>query len=303
MILDPVDAFKKTSLLPTPTATPSPTPLPTIVPTPPIFEKIAGEGIRTLWVTFAIMLLCTIIFVFLSWRVPVQKRLFHVLVTFMSVLATISYFAMATGDGSTYIHSRHTVYHKHTGGVTKEHIFRQVFWAHYVQWALTTPILILNLAFLAGLNGASIIVAVFSNLSMVLLGLFSAYTRRSAPKWGYFTMAIIAYIFILYQFVLPARRAVLARDNVTTKIYASLGVFAFILWTLYPILWALGDGAGRWDVDTGVIAFAVLDILAVPVFGFWLILKHAGRDVATVDGFWSNGLSSEGGIRIGDSDA
>ncbi|KAH8805850.1 hypothetical protein F5884DRAFT_755401 [Xylogone sp. PMI_703] len=300
MILDPIEEFKKTTLLPAPTSTASPTPLPTIVPTPPIFEKITSEGTRTLWVGFAVILISTLIFIVMAWRTPVQKRLFHVLVSFMGVIATISYFAMATGDGVTYIHSRHVEHHKHTGGVTKEHIFRQVFWAHYVQWALTTPLLILNLAFLAGLSGASIIVAIFSNISMVLLGLFSASAHRSAPKWGYFAMAIVAYLFIIYQFILPARRAVLARDNTTTKIYASLGVFVFILWTLYPILWALGDGAGKWDVDTGVIAYAVLDILAVPVFGFWLLAQHARRDVAAVDGFWSNGLSGEGTIRIGD---
>jgi bacteriorhodopsin len=136
---------------------------------------------------------------------------------------------------------------------------------------------------------------------MILLGLFSAFCRRVASKWGYFSMAIIAYLAILYQLVLPARRAILARDTATAKVYVPLGIFAFILWTLYPIFWALGDGAGKWSVDVGIIAFAVLDILAVPVFGFWLILTHATRDVAAVDGFWSHGLTSEGTIRIEDA--
>ncbi|KAH8800504.1 hypothetical protein F5884DRAFT_825109 [Xylogone sp. PMI_703] len=289
----------KTSLLPTPTPAPPPAPL----PTPHAFEKIHQDGIITLWVTFAIMVVFTLIFVILAWRTPVEKRLFHILVAFMSVFMTISYFAMATGDGSTYIHSRHAKHCKSSGGVVKEHIFRQVFWAHYVQWALTTPLLILNLAFLAGLNGASMLVAILSNISMILLGLFSAFARRAVPKWVYFAMAIIAYFVILYQLVLPARRAVLTRDSTTIKIYVSLGIFAFILWTLYPILWALGDGTGKWGVDIGVIAFAVLDILAVPVFGLWLILKHASRDVAAVDGFWSRGLASEGAIRIEDTEA
>lgn len=116
-------------------------------------------------------------------------------------------------------------------------------------------------------------------------------------------MAIIAYLVVLYQFIVPARRAVLVRDNTTTKLYASIGVYAFILWTLYPILWALGDGAGKWDVDTGVIAFAVLDILAVPVLGFWLIFSKAAQNATALDGFWSNGLANEGTIRIGEPEA
>merc|ERR1712093_351956 len=78
--------------------------------------------------------------------------------------------------------------HKHTPD-TVEHIFRQVFWARYVDWALTTPLLLLDLAFLAGMNGANITVTIVADLIMVLLGLFAAFGRTDGQKWGYYTIA------------------------------------------------------------------------------------------------------------------
>lgn len=56
------------------------------------------------------------------------------------------------------------------------------------------------------------------------------------------------------------------------------------------------------SIDSEIIAFAVLDILAGPVFGLWLLFAHA-RKAPAVDGFWSSGLTYEGGVRLGDDDA
>jgi bacteriorhodopsin len=244
-------------------------------------------------VVFVIMLLSTIAFTIMAWRVPVQKRVFHVITALITTFATISYFAMATGDGNSYKHilKRDTV----------EHIFRQIFWARYIDWALTTPLLLLDLAFLAGMDGASILVAVVADLSMVLLGLFAAYGHGHGQKWGYYAMACISYLVIVYQLVISGRRAVRSKDSSTAKLFASIGGFTLILWTLYPIVWALGDGARIWGVDTEIIAYAVLDVLAKPVFGFWLLFAHS-RNASSIEGFWSHGLSNEGVLRVGDDE-
>lgn len=56
--------------------------------------------------------------------------------------------------------------------------------------------------------------------------------------------------------------------------------------------------------DEEIIAYAVLDILAKPVFGAWLLFTHASMPEAQVDvgGFWAHGLGGEGSIRVGDDD-
>ncbi|KAL2059870.1 hypothetical protein VTL71DRAFT_10025 [Oculimacula yallundae] len=305
-MIDPtqvIEAFaKKTSslLVPTSTHSPHPTALPTVLPDVPIYEKVGATGSKTLWVVFFIMFISTLAFYYMAWRTPVQKRLFHIITALITTFATLSYFAMATGDGNSFAHSVVKESHKHTPD-TVEHIFRQVFWARYVDWALTTPLLLLDLAFLAGMNGANITVTIVADLIMVLTGLFAAFGHTDGQKWGYYAMGCAAYLVIVYQLVVPGRRAVSAKGNSTAKLFASIGGFTLILWTLYPIVWGIGDGARKWSVDAEIISYAILDVLAKPVFGFWLLFAHS-KNASAVEGFWTHGLANEGALRVGDDD-
>lgn len=58
------------------------------------------------------------------------------------------------------------------------------------------------------------------------------------------------------------------------------------------------------DVNEEIIAYAVLDILAKPIFGAWLLFTHQSMAETHVElgGFWANGVSGEGAIRVGDDD-
>ncbi|RDL36446.1 putative opsin-1 [Venustampulla echinocandica] len=309
MMIDPaqaIEAFKghtSSLLVPTSTARPTPTPLPTVRPGPPIYhEKVGETGTRTLWVIFALMLLSTLALTGMAWRVPVQKRVFHVLTTFITVVGTISYFAMATGDGNSFSKIILHESHKHVPD-TIEFVYRQIFWARYIDWAITTPLILLNLALLAGMDGASIVVTIAANILMNLLGLFAAFGVTRSQKCGYFTFAIVAYLVVVYQLVISGRRAVSSKDSKTGKLFASLGGYVLILWILYPIVWAIGDGARKWSVDTEIVAYAVLDILVKPVFGFWLLWANAAGETLSFDGWWSRGADGEGSIRIADDGA
>jgi bacteriorhodopsin len=293
------EVFKRTSSLLVPTSSVSP--IPTVIPGGSItYEDVGKTGAKTLWVVFVIMLLSSIAFTALAWSVPVSKRLFHILTTFITTFAAISYFAMATGDGSAYSHFIVKEVHKHVPD-TVEHVYRQIFWARYVDWSVTTPLLLLDLGFLAGMNGADLLVAVVADVIMVLTGLFAAFGNSDGQKWGWYAIACFAYLVIVWQLAVSGRRAVLAKDNSTGKLFASIGGFTLILWTLYPIVWGIGEGARKWSVDSEILAYAILDVLAKPVFGFWLLFAH-GRNATPIDGFWSHGLGTEGSLRVGEDD-
>jgi len=77
MIVDPIEAVKKTKsiLVPTSSTGPivTPTPLPSVFPDPIVRDVIHGSGTKALWVVFVIMLVASIIFAALSWRIAVVR--------------------------------------------------------------------------------------------------------------------------------------------------------------------------------------------------------------------------------------
>ena len=43
---------------------------------------------------------------------------------------------------------------------------------------------------------------------------------------------------------------------------------------MYSSIWGIADGSRNVGLDAEIVAYAVLDILAKPVFGFWLLFTH-----------------------------
>ncbi|KAI9883362.1 MAG: hypothetical protein M1823_004874 [Watsoniomyces obsoletus] len=287
------------------THTTGPGPIPTVVPSEPIIQQAGATGHHTLWVVFVIMFVSTVIFAALAYRTPVQKRLFHIITAFITTFATISYFAMASGDGNSFTHI--VKHHSHKGGIpdTQQDIYRQVFFARYIDWSVTTPLLLLDLALLAGLNGANILVAIVADVIMILTGMFAAYAQEGATRWAYYAMSCAAFLVVIYLLAVPGRRNALARDQKTASFFTSIGLFTLILWTAYPIVWGIGDGARRMGVDAEILCYAVLDVLAKPVFGIWLLFTHDRMPSTNLnlEGVWAHGFGKrEGTLRVGDDD-
>lgn len=100
---------------------------------------------------------------------------------------------------------------------------------------MTTPLLLLDLSLLAGLNGASILIAIVADVIMALTGLFAAFGKHEGQKWGWYAIACIAYLVIVYQLAQNGRRTVATKDSKTKAFYSAIGGFTLILWTLYPM--------------------------------------------------------------------
>lgn len=279
-------------------------PIPTVKPDPTQYQVAGDTGFTTLWVVFVIMLVASGFFTLLAWNVPVSKRLFHVITTLITIIASLSYFSMATGHG-TSLHCVNVRDHNDHVPDTFHEECREVFFARYVDWALTTPLLLLDLCLLAGIDGAHTLMAIVADVIMVLTGLFAAYgSERTAQKWGWYTIACISYIFVIWHVALHGSSVVKAKGTKVVKLFGSLGLFTFILWTAYPIVWGFADGARKTSVDTEILIYAVLDIMAKGIFGLWLLISHRSIPETNVEigGYWAHGLSNEGRIRLGEED-
>ena len=160
--------------------------------------------------------------------------MFHILTAFITTFATLSYYAMAVNDGvgQNEIKIKHSVKHFPD---TYDTVYREVYWARYIDWSVTTPLLLLDLALLAGLSGANILVAIVADVIMILTGLFAAFEVREGPKWGWYAMACIAYLVVVYQLAVNGRGVVANRDKKTATFFSAIAGFTLVLWTVYPM--------------------------------------------------------------------
>ncbi|KUI54547.1 Opsin-1 [Cytospora mali] len=279
-------------------------PIPTVKPDPTQYQVAGETGFTTLWVVFVVLLVASGFFTLLAWNIPVSKRVYHVITTLITIIAALSYFSMATGHGAS-LNCVKVRDHNDNVPDTFHEVCREVYFARYIDWALTTPLILLDLSLLGGIDGAHTLLAIAADIIMVLTGLFAAYgSERTAQKWGWYTIACVSYVFVIWHVALHGAKTVKAKGTKVVKLFGSLGLFTFIVWTAYPIVWGFAEGARKASVDAEILVYAVLDILAKVVFGLWLLISHRSIPETNVDvgGYWAHGLSSEGRIRIGDDD-
>ena len=75
----------------------------------------------------------------------------------------------------------------------------------YIDWVITTPLLLTDLLLTAGMPWPSILFVILIDEIMIVTGLAGALVRTSY-KWGYFTFGCVALFYILYMLGWEARK-------------------------------------------------------------------------------------------------
>ncbi|RYO88790.1 hypothetical protein DL763_005870 [Monosporascus cannonballus] len=103
-------------------------------------------------------------------------RLFHYITAGARAVAFIAYFSMGSDLGQVPIQAqfvrpwRSWVFAAGT---------RQIFYARYIGWVITTPLLLLSLLLTAGVPTHTILATLLANEIMIVTGLTGALTRTS----------------------------------------------------------------------------------------------------------------------------
>jgi bacteriorhodopsin len=143
----------------------------------------------------------------------------------------------------------------------------------YIDWVITTPLLLTDLLLTAGMPWPSILFVILIDEIMIVTGLAGALVRTSY-KWGYFTFGCVALFYILYMLGWEARKHANALGRDIGRTFMICGSLTAFLWTLYPIAWGVCEGANLISPDSEAAFYGVLDVLAKPVFGALLIWGH-----------------------------
>ena len=170
---------------------------PSILKGETVDETITTHGSDWYWTVFAVMLFFTFVFVGLSRTKPRSQRVFHYITAAITGVASVAYFTMASNLGWAPIGVEFHRSNVRVGGNT-----RSVFYARYIDWVITTPLLLLDLMLTAGVPWPTIMTTIIFDEVMVITGLIGALVS-STYKWGYYTFGMFAFFGVIWNVSRP----------------------------------------------------------------------------------------------------
>lgn len=213
----------------------------------------------------------TVYFLFLMTKAPATGRHFFIITAVITGVAGFFYLTMATGA---------------TASLVGDRIF---YWGRYIDWVITTPLLLLDLALLALANWRRevdlIATLIGLDLFMILTGLLAG-SRVSAFGAGFwFIVSTAAMIVLLYLVYTRLFAAASNQSDSVQGVFRTLALLTIVLWSLYPIVWLLGtEGFGAVGSGMEIFLFLILDFLAKIGFGFLLLSNRQALTDASSGG-------------------
>ena len=148
---------------------------------------------------------------------------------------------------------------------------RQVYWIRYFTWFLTTPLLLLVLTYLGRTRLSTILGLIGANGYMLVTG-FIATVSPIPLNFVWYLVSCGAFAGILYLLLKPYRNHQAVSKSpgaVGRKVFKKLLTVHVSLWSLYPLVWILGDtGFALISDDFEAMFYTILDIAAKVGFGF-----------------------------------
>jgi bacteriorhodopsin len=230
-------------------------------------ERIA-LGVGTAGMAFG-----TIAFIVMSRGAEGHRRRFYTVTTLVAAIATASYLLMFLGFGVAEVR-------------VPDGFVLRIYWMRYVDWLLTTPLLLLDLALLAGADRGTVYRLVGLDVGMVLVGAAAAVAPLGrTPRLALWSVSSLLFVALLY--VLANRlseRAAWQTDEVAS-LFGRLRNLVVVLWTAYPIVWIVGTEStiGLIPLGAETAAFAVLDLASKVGFGFVLLRSRSVLDRVSAD--------------------
>ncbi|MGH4118773.1 bacteriorhodopsin [Clostridium sp.] len=172
--------------------------------------------------------------------------------------SAIAYTSMAIGQGMIEIANQIT------------------FYARYLDWVVTTPLLLLSLCLTAMYyvpkNKVIIIGIMTADVVMVLCGLI-ADLSTGVNRYIWFSIGMIAFLVIQWLIWVPIRNIAREQNPNLYKLYLILSGYLSILWIGYPTTWIIGpSGLALVSQRVDTYLFIILPIFSKVGFGLLTLL-------------------------------
>jgi len=200
---------------------------------------------------------------------------------FVCAIAACMYLLMAFGQGDAIVTESSLVFTPDEVDVSVSAAL--IYWARYLDWTITTPLLLVGLLTLGlkplsgggesirerlGLIGA----VIGADILMIVTGLFGALSLNELHKYLWFIISCGFFLAVLAAIWGPVRAAAAEQGGDVAALYNRLAGILTVLWFIYPVLWLVGtEGTGAISLDLEVIVFTIIDLTAKVGFGILLV--------------------------------
>jgi bacteriorhodopsin len=217
------------------------------------------------WFGFIGLAAGSLIILYLTGKVAPRKKVHGLIALLITVIATISYYALARGQADITV-AGHVVY-----------------LGRYIDWVFTTPLLLLSLLIIAlpsAKNGdaskqrASLVATVLiADVLMIITGLFADLSTSSTDKSVWYISSCVFFLVVLWKMYGEVRKLAKSKGKKSLAVYTGLLGYLSFVWLLYPLVWLLGHSGYSFISATSETAlYAIMDISAKAVFGILLVV-------------------------------
>lgn len=212
-----------------------------------------------LWIYIALMVGGALLFWMWSRDPKNVPQYEYSLAMMIPIWSALAYLGMAMGQGKTEVAGQITHY------------------ARYLDWVVSTPLLLLALAFTAMFyipkherSKTLIFGLVAADVVMILCGLLADLSEGSTARLIWFLCGVGAFVAVLGLLWGPLRRIAHESDAELGGIYNKLLVFLSVLWVAYPTIWALGpSGLHIINQTTETVLFVVVPFFSKVGFSIY----------------------------------
>ncbi|GAA5866004.1 hypothetical protein JCM1840_003371 [Sporobolomyces johnsonii] len=234
-------------------------------------ECLTYQGSAWLYALFCVFAFTAFGLLFLSHARPLGHRAFHFIAAATLLITALTYWIMASNLGYAVIGT------EFSRGGTLGGPTRAIFYARYIDWVLTTPLLLLLLLLGTGFSLSRIFFVLFIDVFMIICGLIGALTA-SRYKWALFSFGVAAALYIWWTLIHPGRASAFRLGNDYGKAFSGSAIFLLIIWFIYPIIWAVSDGGNVIPITSEMIAFGILDLCAKIGFVLYHLYRIEGLE-------------------------
>lgn len=154
------------------------------------------------------------------------------------------------------------------------------YFARYIDWAFTTPLLLLSLGLTAMHAGprrmGAITGIVLADVMMIITSFIFSASEVPWMRWSWFIISCIAFLGVYYVTWVSFLQANRLEREDTQSSYRRNALILSVLWLIYPVVLAAApDGLGIVSDTASVLFIAILDVLAKVVYGLMATLSDA----------------------------